>query len=47
MNHKELYEAYEKGTLSLAGETIHFEDLPWVSHPVFPGVRLKHIITSK
>ena len=47
MNHKELYEAYEKGTLSLAGETIHFENLPWVSHPVFSGVRLKHIITSK
>lgn len=47
MKQNDIYEAYEKGTLSLAGATIHFADLPWVFHPVFPGVRLKHIVTSK
>ncbi len=43
----EVFEAFNKGQLRLPGKTISFADIEWAKHPVFEGVELKHIITSK
>ena len=44
---KETFEAFNHGELRLPNQTISFEQIPWSKHPVFEGVELKHIITSK
>ncbi len=46
MNH-EVFESFNNGQLRLPGKTISFADIVWSKHPVFEGVELKHIITSK
>lgn len=42
-----LFEAFNNGFLKLSNQTVSFEDIPWSKHPVFEGVELKHIVTSK
>lgn len=42
-----LFEAFNNGFLKLTNKTVEFADIPWSKHPVFEGVELKHIITSK
>ena len=44
---KETFEAFNGGELRLPNMTVKFEDIPWSKHPVFEGVELKHILTSK
>lgn len=46
MNH-EVFESFNNGQLRLPGKTVSFADIAWSKHPVFEGVELKHIITSK
>ena len=43
----ELFEKFNDGELRLPEKVIKFKDIPWSKHPVFEGVELKHIITSK
>ena len=43
----EVFESFNNGQLRLPGKTISFADIAWSKHPVFEGVELKHIITSK
>ena len=42
-----VFESFNNGQLRLPGKTISFADIAWSKHPVFEGVELKHIITSK
>lgn len=42
-----LFEAFNNGFLKLTNQTVSFADIPWSKHPVFEGVELKHIVTSK
>ena len=42
-----IFESFNKGQLRLPGKTVSFADIAWSKHPVFEGVELKHIITSK
>lgn len=42
-----LFEAFNTGFLKLTNKTVEFADIPWSKHPVFEGVELKHIVTSK
>lgn len=44
---KETFEAFNHGELRLPDQTVAFEQIPWSKHPVFEGVELKHIVTSK
>ncbi|NLG04669.1 MAG: cupin domain-containing protein [Clostridia bacterium] len=44
---KKLFEAYNNGRMELTDQTVEFADIPWSKHPVFEGVELKHIVTSK
>ena len=44
---KDLFEAFDQGTLRLPSKTVAFADIPWTKHPTFEGVELKHIITAK
>lgn len=43
----ETFEKFNTGCLKLPDSTISFADIEWSAHPVFEGVELKHIITSK
>lgn len=43
----ETFEKFNTGCLKLPSGTIHFSDIAWSRHPVFEGVELKHILTSK
>jgi quercetin dioxygenase-like cupin family protein len=43
----DLFEKFNNGELRLPGKAKAFKDLPWNKHPIFEGVELKHIITSK
>ena len=43
----EVFESFNNGQLRLPGRTISFADIAWSKHPVFEGVELKHIITSR
>ena len=43
----EVFEFFNNGQLRLPDKTISFVDINWSKHPVFEGVELKHIITSK
>lgn len=47
MNSSEIFEAFDKGELKLPQGNILFESIPWVKHPVFEGVELKHILKGK
>lgn len=48
MNDKNLFEKFnQEGKLLLPDTTIAFNTLLWSKHPVFEGVKLKHIITSE
>ena len=42
-----VFESFNNGQLRLPGKTISFADIAWSKHPVFEGVELKHIFTSK
>lgn len=44
---KQLFEAFDNGSLKLPDSTTTFTDIPWAKHPVFEGVELKHIVTAK
>ena len=44
---KELFEKFNGGSLKLPEGEILFSEIGWNKHPVFEGVELKHIITSK
>ena len=44
---KETFEKFNRGELRLPNQVIEFQQIPWSKHPVFEGVELKHIITSK
>lgn len=43
----EAFEFFNSGQLRLPDKTISFANIDWSKHPVFEGVELKHIITSK
>ena len=48
MDYKNLFEKFnEGGKLLLPDATVTFDAIPWSKHPAFPGVELKHIITSE
>ena len=48
MEHQNLFEQFNNaGKLSLPEKEIYFADIPWVRHPDFEGVELKHIVTSR
>lgn len=42
-----VFEAFNNGSYAVPGATISFKDIPWSKHPVFDGVELKHIVTSR
>lgn len=44
---KQLFEAFNSGTLRLPNNTVSFTDISWSKHAEFEGVELKHIVTSK
>lgn len=44
---KEVFEAFNCGTLSLPKSAVSFSGIAWSKHPTFDGVELKHIITAK
>lgn len=46
-NFHNVFDAFNNGFLKLPTSGIAFADIPWSKHPVFEGVELKHIITSK
>ena len=41
------FEKFDNGKLRLPDKTIDFNEIAWSQHPVFEGVALKHILTSK
>ena len=43
----EVFEAFNKGRLSVVEGDVAFEQIDWSKHPTFEGVELKHIITAK
>ena len=48
MDYKNLFEKFnEGGKLLLPDATVTFDAIPWSKHPAYPGVELKHIITSE
>ena len=47
MMNNEVFEAFNTGVLRLPQSVKPFSDIPWSKHPVFEGVELKHILTSK
>ena len=47
MNGTDLYERFSSGTLYCDGREKAFADVAWSPHPVFEGVRLKHLVTSQ
>ncbi len=42
-----IFESFNSGKLRIPGKEVNFDEIPWSKHPVFEGVELKHIITSK
>jgi quercetin dioxygenase-like cupin family protein len=45
---KDLFEKFNNcGKLLLPEGSVKFMDISWLKHPVFEGVELKHVITSK
>lgn len=47
MDYRDLFEQFDNtGKLILPETEISFANIPWVKHPVFEGVELKHIVTS-
>jgi len=47
MMNNEVFKAFNTGVLRLPQSMKPFSDIPWSKHPVFEGVELKHILTSK
>lgn len=43
----EVFEAFNKGRLSIVEGDVAFDQINWSKHPTFEGVELKHIITAK
>ena len=43
----EVFEKFNGGCMRLPERTVSFSEIGWNKHPVFEGVELKHIITSK
>lgn len=46
MTNDDVFEAFNKGVLRLPNSGKEFSGILWSRHPVFPGVELKHILTS-
>lgn len=44
---KSVFESFNEGVLRLPSAETSFAEIAWSKHPVFEGVELKHIITSK
>ena len=44
---KDVFEEFNNGYLRLPSGEISFAEISWSKHPVFEGVELKHILTSK
>ncbi len=42
-----VFEAFNEGKFQDPERIVNFADIPWSKHPVFDGVELKHIVTSK
>lgn len=47
MNDYDLFKTFEEKGMLVYPEKIDFGSLPWNDHPIFEGVALKHLITSK
>lgn len=43
----EVFEAFNKGRLSIVDGDVAFDQIHWSKHPTFEGVELKHIVTGK
>ena len=43
----DLFGLFEGGALRLPGKTAEFAGIPWVRHPDFAGVEMKHIVTAE
>lgn len=46
-NSSDLFGQFSRGSLLLPNKSKNFANLPWIRHPDFPGVELKHIITGE
>ena len=47
MSESVTFEKFNKGVLVVPNYRREFEDIQWSKHPIFEGVELKHIVTSK
>ena len=47
MSESVTFEKFDKGVLVVPNYKKEFEAIPWTKHPIFEGVELKHIVTSK
>lgn len=43
---KEVFDAFNNGSLEIPEKTIMFAQIEWSKHPNFEGVELKHIVTG-
>lgn len=43
---KEVFDAFNNGSLELPEKSIMFDQIEWSKHPTFEGVELKHIVTG-
>ena len=43
---KNVFDAFNEGTLIIPEKTKNFAEIVWSKHPAFEGVELKHIITG-
>ena len=43
---KEVFDAFNNGSLEIPEKTIMFAQIEWSKHPTFEGVELKHIVTG-
>lgn len=41
------FETFNNGKLITPAATKEFRNIPWSKHPTFPGVELKHLLTSE
>ncbi|KNZ40709.1 cupin domain-containing protein [Acetobacterium bakii] len=47
MNPSETFLNFNNGVLAVPNCTKEFSGLPWMPHPAFEGVELKHIVTAQ
>lgn len=41
-----VFESFDGGKLLLLDKEIKYSDIVWSKHPVFEGVKLKHLVTA-